>query len=293
MAKYWESEYLELMYYIMEKGVEKNDRTGVGTRSVFGENMRIDLSLGFPAITTKKLNFKSVLAELLWFLEGSTDERRLSEIQHGKSRDELVGVRSIWTDNADNQGKAKGYLNTDTYKELGKIYSHQWRHFGQDSNFSGVDQISEVINSIKNDPDSRRHLVSAWNPKELGDMALPPCHYTFQFYVANGKLSCMFNMRSTDVFLGLPYNIASYALLTHMIAQVCDLEVGFLHYVGGDVHIYKNHFKQVTEQMSRDPFAAPLLKINPSVKNIFDFKMEDFELVDYNFHPAIKAPMAV
>lgn len=293
-------QYHKLIKHILDHGITKSDRTGTGTISVFGTQLRFDLSAGFPLVTTKFVPFKSVLSELLWFLEGSTDERRLAEIYYGQQRNELIGKQTIWTANADKQGKDLGYLNSDQYKHLGPVYGRQWRLFGyQEGNTSlessGVDQIAQVIEQIKSNPDSRRHLVSAWNVSDLDRMALPPCHYAFQFYVSEGKLSCMFNMRSVDVFLGLPFNIASYALLTMMIAQVCDLELGELIFIGADTHIYLNHLEQVNELLSRDPnhYKLPTVVIDSSIKSIDDFRMEHFTLVDYQYYPAIKAPMAV
>ena len=293
-------QYHKLIKHILDHGITKSDRTGTGTISVFGTQLRFDLSAGFPLVTTKFVPFKSVLSELLWFLEGSTDERRLAEIYYGQQRNELIGKQTIWTANADKQGKDLGYLNSDQYKHLGPVYGRQWRLFGyQEGNTSlessGVDQIAQVIEQIKSNPDSRRHLVSAWNVSDLDRMALPPCHYAFQFYVSEGKLSCMFNMRSVDVFLGLPFDIASYALLTMMIAQVCDLELGELIFIGADTHIYLNHLEQVNELLSRDPnhYKLPTVVIDSSIKSIDDFRMEHFTLVNYKYYPAIKAPMAV
>ena len=231
--------------------------------------------------------FKSVVSELLWFLEGSTDERRLAEIHYGKDRSELIGKKTIWGANADNEATRLGLVNTPIYKPLGPVYGCQWR------NFNGVDQITNLIEGIKNNPDSRRHLVSAWNVSELNEMALPPCHYSFQMYVSNGKLSCLWNQRSVDSILGLPFNVASYALLTHMIAQVCDLEVGDLIFNGGDCHIYTNHVEGAKIQLGRTPMKAPKLWINPDVKNIFEFKMDDFKLENYHHHPKISFDMAV
>ena len=294
-------QYKDFLQYILDKGVEKGDRTGTGTISTFGYQMRFDLSEGFPLVTTKKMATKAVISELLWFLEGSTDERRLAEIHFGDNSENLIGKKTIWTANADAQGKSLGYTNTDTKKELGPVYGSQWRHctsfkwstvaekYGKRS----IDQIAQVIESIKNNPNSRRHIVSAWNVAEIDEMALPPCHTMFQFYVANGKLSCQLYQRSADAFLGVPFNIASYALLTMMIAQVCDLEVGDFVHTFGDAHIYSNHIEQVKTQLSRELFDFPTMKINKDVKSISDFKMSDFELVDYNSHEPIKAEMAV
>jgi thymidylate synthase len=247
----------------------KSDRTGTGTQSVFGYQMRYDLSEGFPLLTTKKVHLKSIIHELLWFIAGDTNIKYLKD----------NGV-SIWDEWADENG------------DLGPVYGHQWRSWPTPDGGT-IDQLANVINQIKNTPDSRRMIVSAWNVAEVEKMALPPCHSLFQFYVADGKLSCQLYQRSADVFLGVPFNIASYALLTMMIAQVCGLEAGdFVHTTGG-THIYTNHFEQVELQLSREPRALPKMKINPDVKSIFDFKYEDFELVDYDPHPRIPAPVAV
>lgn len=261
--------YLDLLKDIMEQGVQKEDRTGTGTLSVFGRQMRIDLSQGFPLLTTKKLHVKSIVHELLWFLSGSTNVQYL--------RDNGV---SIWDEWADEEGN------------LGRVYGSQWRTW-HGPNGQIIDQISSLITQIKNNPDSRRHLVSAWNVAEIQSMALPPCHYAFQFYVANGRLSCMFQMRSVDTFLGLPFNIASYALLTYMVAEQCDLEVGDLIWTGGDVHIYLNHIEQVKTQLSREPFPFPKIVIKRKPDSIFEYRFEDFEFVDYQSHPGIKAPIAI
>ena len=262
-------QYLALLQHISNNGTDKSDRTGTGTKSVFGYQMRFDLSEGFPLITTKKTHLKSIIYELLWFLKGDTNIKYLSE----------NGVR-IWDEWADENG------------DLGPVYGKQWRSWeGADGKV--VDQISDLIQQIKINPDSRRLIVSAWNVAELTEMKLMPCHCLFQFYVANGKLSCQLYQRSADVFLGVPFNIASYALLTMMIAQVCGLEPGEFIHSFGDVHLYKNHFEQAELQLSRKPFVLPQMKINPDVKNIFDFKFGDFELLNYESHPAIKAPVAV
>lgn len=261
--------YLELLKYIKENGTDKTDRTGTGTRSVFGYQMRFDLSQGFPLVTTKKLHLKSIIYELLWFLKGDTNIQYLKE----------NGV-SIWDEWADENG------------DLGPVYGAQWRSW-QGANNKVVDQITEVIDQIKKNPDSRRLIVSAWNVAEIPNMALAPCHALFQFYVADGRLSLQLYQRSADVFLGVPFNIASYALLLMMVAQVCDLEVGEYVHSFGDVHIYNNHFEQVEKQLSREPKSLPKMKLNPAIKDIFDFKFEDFTLEDYNHHPGIKAPVAV
>ena len=261
--------YLDLLQHIMDSGVDKPDRTGTGIRSVFGYQMRFDLSKGFPLVTTKKLHLRSIIHELLWFLKGDTSIAYLKE----------NGVR-IWDEWADENG------------DLGPVYGYQWRSW-PGPNGESIDQISKLIDGIKNNPNSRRHIVSAWNPAFVDQMALPPCHCLFQFYVADGKLSCQLYQRSADVFLGVPFNIASYAMLTMMIAQVCYLQPGEFVHTFGDVHIYSNHFDQVKEQLSREPRALPQMTINPDVKSIFDFKFEDFKIVDYNPHPHIKAPVAV
>lgn len=285
-------QYLQLLQHILDKGTLKEDRTGTGTTSVFGYQMRFDLSEGFPLVTTKKTHLKAIISELLWFIEGSTDERRLAEIHYGDKRENIIGKKTVWTANADAQGKDLGYTNTDTIKELGPVYGSQWRSWkGADG--KPHDQLTTVINQIKNNPDSRRIILNAWNVAEIENMALPPCHTFFQFYVANGKLSCQLYQRSADVFLGVPFNIASYSLLTMMIAQVCDLEVGDFVHTFGDAHIYSNHMEQVNLQLSRTPHKKPTMKINPDIKDINDFKMEDFELVDYVCDEPIKAEMAV
>jgi len=286
-----EGDYLDLLYTVLDTGeVRDQERTGVGTKSRFMAWLIFDLNRGFPLLTTKKVNFNAVASELLWFIEGSDDERRLAEIHYGKPREELVGKTTIWTANADAQGVALGYENTDTVKKLGPVYGVQWR------NWNGIDQLAKLIEQIKTNPQSRRHILSAWNVSDIDAMALPPCHTFSQFYVNNdGELSCNLYQRSADLFLGVPFNIASYALLTHMIAQVCDLKVGeFVHTIG-DAHIYMNHKNAIEEQLSRaeDIRLFPELKINPNVKNIDDFTMDDFEIVGYDPHPFIKAEMAV
>lgn len=285
-------QYLDLLQHILDNGVLKEDRTGTGTTSVFGYQMRFDLSEGFPLVTTKKTHLKAIISELLWFIEGSTDERRLAEIHFSDKAENLIGKKTVWTANADAQGKNLGYTNTDTVKELGPVYGCQWRSW-MGSDGKAIDQLSDLITQIKTNPDSRRLILSAWNVGELENMALPPCHTFFQFYVANGKLSCQLYQRSADVFLGVPFNIASYALLTMMIAQVCDLEVGDFVHTFGDAHIYSNHMDQVKLQLSRTPHKKPTMNINPDIKDINDFKMDDFELVDYVCDEPIKAVMAV
>ena len=262
-------QYLGLLQYILDNGVHKTDRTGTGTQSCFGYQMRFDLQKGFPLVTTKKLHLKSIIYELLWFLNGETNIKYLKD----------NGVR-IWDEWADKNG------------ELGPVYGKQWRSW-TGANGKTVDQISNVILQIKKNPDSRRLIVSAWNVAELPEMRLMPCHALFQFYVADGKLSCQLYQRSADAFLGVPFNIASYALLTMMMSQVCDLQPGEFIHTFGDVHIYNNHMDQVKLQLSRTTYPLPTMKLNPSVKNIFDFKFEDFTLENYQSHPAIKAPVAV
>jgi len=273
--------YLDALKFVLENGQERKDRTGTGTIGVFGMQQRYDLSKGFPAVTTKKLAFKACLGELLWFIEGSSDERRLAEITHGTRE----GATTIWTANAlSPYWKPKAKFEGD----LGRVYGVQWR------DFAGVDQLNELILGIKNDPYGRRHILTAWNPAELHEMALPPCHCFAQFYVtADGRLSCQMYQRSCDMFLGVPFNIASYSLLTHMIAQVCGLKAGEFVHVLGDAHIYLNHVEQVKEQLAREPLPLPTLWINPDVNSIDRFTMEDFRLDGYNCHPPIKAPMAV
>jgi thymidylate synthase len=262
-------QYLELCQHILDSGVEKGDRTGTGTKSVFGYQMRFNLQKGFPLLTTKKLHLKSIIHELLWFLKGDTNIKYLTD----------NGVR-IWNEWADEDG------------DLGPVYGKQWRSWGAPDG-STIDQITNVVEEIKKNPDSRRLIVNAWNVGELDKMALTPCHCLFQFYVSDGKLSCQLYQRSADVFLGVPFNIASYALLTMMVAQVCDLEPGEFIHSFGDTHIYLNHLDQVNLQLSREPRTLPKMKINPEVKSIFDFTFEDFELVDYNPHPHIKGAVSV
>jgi len=261
--------YLDLLQRILDEGVHKGDRTGTGTRSVFGHQMRFDLSQGFPLVTTKKLHLKSIVHELLWFLAGDTNIATLN----------AVGV-SIWNEWADENG------------DLGPVYGHQWRSWAAPDGRT-IDQISWLVNEIRRNPDSRRLIVSAWNPADIDRMALPPCHCLFQFYVADGKLSCQLYQRSADVFLGVPFNIASYALLTMMMAQVTDLEPGDFIHSFGDVHLYNNHFDQAREQLSRAPRALPVMRINPEVRSIFDFVYDDFTLENYDPHPHIKAEVAV
>lgn len=285
-------QYKEFLENILKYGTRKEDRTGTGTISLFGPQMEFNLRDGFPIVTTKKLFLKGVIAELLWFLEGSTDERRLAEIQYGKNRRELKDKTTIWTANADMQGKALGYRNDDLVKELGPIYGYSWRNWeGNDGKIH--DQIKNVIESIKSNPDSRRHIVSAWNVPKLNEMSLPSCHTMFQFYVSDDYLDCKLYQRSADAFLGVPYNITSYSLLLMMIAQVTGLKPRRFIHTFGDAHIYLNHIEQVKEQLNKDCYSLPKMVINPDIKNIDDFKMEDFELVNYKSHETIKAPMAV
>jgi len=261
--------YLDLLRHVLDDGVEKSDRTGTGTLSVFGHQMRFDLRAGFPLLTTKKLHLRSIVHELLWFLSGSTNVAYLRE--HGVT---------IWDEWADEQG------------ELGPVYGFQWRSWPAHDGGT-IDQIARVVESIRSQPDSRRHLVSAWNPSDLERMALPPCHALFQFYVARGALSCQLYQRSADVFLGVPFNIASYALLTAMMAQVCELEPGEFVHTFGDVHLDLNHLEQARLQLAREPRPLPTLRLNPAVRSIFDFRFEDVEIAGYDPHPAIKAPIAV
>lgn len=274
-------QYHNLLIDILENGELRQDRTNTGTISVFGRQLRFDLTKGFPAITTKKLAWKSVVSELLWFLEGSGDERRLAEILYGTRDDSR---KTIWTGNATaDYWTPKAKFSGD----LGKVYGVQWR------DWRGVDQIARLIDGLKNDPNGRRHILTAWNVDELDQMALPPCHVLAQFYISNGKLSCHMYQRSCDVYLGIPFNIASYALLTHMIARVCELEAGELIISTGDTHVYLNHIEQVKEQLSREPYPLPTLWLNPNIKDINDFRMENIDLEGYKSHPALPAPMAV
>lgn len=262
-------QYLDLMRHVRDHGIDKDDRTGTGTRSVFAYQMRFDLSEGFPLVTTKKCHLRSIIHELLWFLQGDTNIKYLQD----------NGVR-IWDEWADENG------------DLGPVYGYQWRNWPA-PNGESIDQISKLVQMIKTNPDSRRLIVSAWNPALVDQMALPPCHALFQFYVANGKLSCQLYQRSADIFLGVPFNIASYALLTMMLAQVCGLQPGEFVWTGGDCHLYSNHMEQVAEQLTREPFPLPTMKINPEIDDIFAFRFEDFELCDYQAHPHIKAAVAV
>lgn len=279
------NKYLKLLRHIKENGTFKGDRTGTGTYSVFAYQMRFNLAEGFPLLTTKKVHLKSIIHELLWFLSGDTNVKYL--------QDNGVKIWDEWStkEQCHKLGRREG--------DLGPVYGHQWRNFGAEKYFegyvegSGVDQISNLIRDIKSNPNSRRLIVTGWNPKEADKVALPPCHTLFQFYVANGKLSCQLYQRSADVFLGVPFNIASYALLTMMIAQVCNLELGEFVWTGGDCHIYSNHLEQVELQLSRNHFPLPTMEINKDVKSIFDFKYEDFTLCNYQSHLPIKAPVAI
>jgi len=289
MSNWEEDEYLDLLHTVMTTGEKRDqERTGTGTRSVFFCHLNFDLEAGYPLLTTKKVNFKAIASELLWFLEGSDDERRLAEILYGKERKDLVGKNTIWTANADTQGVKLGYQNDYLVKKLGPVYGVQWRNFG------GVDQITELVNNIKTNPQSRRHLLSAWNVGEIDKMALPPCHTFSQFYVTNDKrLNCTMYQRSADLFLGVPFNIASYSLLVYMIAHVTGLRPGSYNHVFGDAHIYEDHFDAVKEQLGRTSKKFPKLHLNKDVKNIDDFTMEDFELIGYDPDPFIKASMSV
>ena len=284
-----EDEYLDLLHTVMNTGEKRDqERTGTGTRSTFFCHLNFDLEAGYPLLTTKKVNFKAIASELLWFLEGSDDERRLAEILYGKDREDLVGKNTIWTANADTQGVNLGYQNDYLVKKLGPVYGVQWRNFG------GVDQITELVNNIKTNPQSRRHLLSAWNVGEIDKMALPPCHTFSQFYVTNDKrLNCTMYQRSADLFLGVPFNIASYSLLVYMIAHVTGLTPGLYNHVFGDAHIYEDHFDAVKEQLQRTSKKFPKLKIRRPIKVIDDFTMEDFEVIGYDPDPFIKASMSV
>jgi thymidylate synthase len=308
-------QYLDALQHILDNGVDKEDRTGIGTKSVFGYQMRFDLSQGFPATTTKRLAFKAVTSELLWMIEGSGNERRLAEILHGSKID---GKKTIWTANAEAEyWKPRGLGDGD----LGRVYGVQWRHWRRADGLCNcqeclrwgcyctdpnglctclceqcnteIDQLAVLIEDIKTNPSSRRHILTAWNPAELDQMALPPCHMTAQFYVADNKLSCQLYQRSCDMFLGVPFNIASYSLLTHMIAQICGLDVSDFVWTGGDCHIYNNHFDAVNEQLHRKPEALPQLSLNANIDNIDNFRMIDITLLNYNPQPTITAPMAV
>tara|TARA_B100001057_G_scaffold116927_1_gene115510 strand:- start:17096 stop:17959 length:864 start_codon:yes stop_codon:yes gene_type:complete len=284
--------YIDLLRLILEKGHEKDDRTNIGTISSFGHQLEFDLEEGFPAVTTKSLAWKGVVSELLWFLEGSDDERRLAEIRFQKNREELTDLNkfsTIWTDNAENQGKALGYDNNQTKKILGPVYGVQWR------NWTGIDQIQDLLTNIKENPNSRRHILSAWNVGELDKMALPPCHVMSQFHINGKEISCHMYQRSADMFLGVPFNIASYALLLSIFAKILGLKPRRFIHSFGDAHIYKNSIEQVKEQISRSPKPLPTLKI-PNIKSLDDLKkygVNDFILDGYEHHPPIKAKMAI
>ncbi|MEK6947263.1 MAG: thymidylate synthase [Nanoarchaeota archaeon] len=279
-------QYLDALEYVLNNGTDRKDRTGVGTRAVFGMQLRFNMEKGFPAMTTKKLPWKSVASELLWFIEGSGDERRLAEILHGTRDKEKT---TIWTANANaDYWKPKAKFEGD----LGRVYGVQWRKW-KSPDGKEIDQLANAIKLIQENPTSRRIIVSAWNPGELSQMALPPCHAFFQLFVADGKLSLQMYQRSCDMFLGVPFNIASYSLLLHMMAQATNLKAGEFVHTLGDAHIYHNHFEQVKEQLARKPFPLPKLFLNPEIKDIGNFKMEDIKLEDYESHPPIKAPMAV
>lgn len=278
-------QYLNLLHLVLEQGGQKSDRTGTGTVSVFGHQMRFDLNQGFPIVTTKRVHFRSVAIELLWFLRGDTNVQYL--------QDNKVSIWNEWStaEQTSRFGRPAG--------ELGPVYGHQWRNFGATKNTDGsynndgFDQLAWLINEIKTNPDSRRLIVSGWNPTEANQVALPPCHTLFQFFVQNGKLSCQLYQRSADIFLGVPFNIASYALLTHMVAQVCGLGLGDFIWTGGDCHLYSNHIEQAELQLSREPLPLPKLWLNPAIDNLFDFSFDDMELIDYQHHAAIKADVAV
>lgn len=271
--------YLDLLKKIMDEGTDRPDRTGVGSRAIFGQSMRFNMKDGFPAITTKKLAFETMKAELLWFLSGSSDNKKLQE----------MGCH-IWDGNANaDYWKPKAKFEGD----LGRVYGVQWRSWKSAYSDIPIDQITNVINQLKNNPQDRRMIVTAWNPAELDMMALPPCHMFFQFFSVDNKLSLLMYQRSCDTFLGVPFNIASYSLLLHMVAQVVGMEPWEFVHILGDTHIYLNHFEQVKEQLAREPYPLPKIWLNPEIKNIFDFKMEDIKLIDYKYHPTIKAPMAV
>ena len=286
-------QYIKALEYILEKGKDREDRTGIGTKGVFGYQMRFDLKGGFPAVTTKKLAWKSVVSELLWFLEGSTDERRLAEIHFGEDRKNLIEKKTIWTANANKQGRELGYENTDTIKELGPVYGKQWRSWGKKE--GGVDQIKKIIEELSSNPNSRRHIVSAWNVEKVHEMALPPCHTMFQFHIQDKELSCQLYQRSADMFLGVPFNIASYSLLVCILSEILNLKPGEFIWTGGDCHIYNNHHDQVREQIKRRPAKATKLEIPKlsSIDDVLKSNTGDYKLIGYNPMKSIKAPMAV
>ena len=292
MPNYEEDEYLDLLHHTLEKGETRgNERTGVGTRSIFMTTNRYNLSNGFPLLTTKRVPFKSVLSELLWFLEGSMNERRLAEIHYGKPKEELIGKTTIWTANADAQGKALGHYNSDTNKDLGPVYGVQWR------NFNGIDQINQLVQGLKNNPQSRRHILNSWNVSDLDKMALPPCHILYQLYthVKNGQryLSAKMYQRSADSFLGVPFNISSYAILTHIIANITGMKTDRLVFTYGDYHIYNNHIDQVKKQLLRTPRPFPKISFVRNINEITEVTQDDFIITGYNPHNKIYAPMAV
>ena len=286
-------QYIQALEHILENGKQRDDRTGIGTRGVFGYQMRFNLRDGFPAVTTKKLAWKSVVSELLWFLEGSTDERRLAEIHFGKTRKEVTDKKTIWTANANKQGVELGHANNDTQKELGPVYGKQWRSWGKD--VGGEDQIRKIISDLKTNPNSRRHIVSAWNVDKLEEMALPPCHTMFQFHIQDKELSCHLYQRSADMFLGVPFNIASYSLLVYIFSEILNLTPGDFIWTGGDCHIYNNHLEQVREQVKREPLQAPKIQIPKlrSIEDVLSSTPKDYRLIDYSPMESIKAPMAV
>ena len=284
--------YIDLLKHILENGDRREDRTNTGTISSFGHQLSFDLSEGFPAVTTKSLAWKGVVSELLWFLEGSSDERRLAEIRFNKKREELTDLRkfsTIWTDNADSQGRDLGYENTEVKKELGPVYGVQWREW------DGKDQIKDLLEGLKNNPDSRRHILSAWNVGKIEQMALPPCHVMSQFYVNNGTISCHMYQRSADMFLGVPFNIASYALLLSIFGKILGLKPKKFVHSFGDAHIYMNSIDQVREQISREPYDAPTLVLPElqTIEELSSYTIDDFQLRDYRHHKAIKAKMAI
>ena len=286
-------QYIQALEHILKNGKQRDDRTGIGTRGVFGYQMRFNLRDGFPAVTTKKLAWKSVVSELLWFLEGSTDERRLAEIHFGKTRKEVVDKKTIWTANANKQGVELGHANNDTQKELGPVDGKQWRSWGKD--VGGEDQIRKIISDLKTNPNSRRHIVSAWNVDKLEEMALPPCHTMFQFHIQDKELSCHLYQRSADMFLGVPFNIASYSLLVYIFSEILNLTPGDFIWTGGDCHIYNNHLEQVREQVKREPLQAPKIQIPKlrSIEDVLSSTPKDYRLIDYSPMESIKAPMAV
>ena len=286
-------QYIQALEHILENGKQRGDRTGIGTKGVFGYQMRFNLRNSFPAVTTKKLAWKSVVSELLWFLEGSTDERRLAEIHFGKTRKEVIDKKTIWTANANKQGVELGHTNNETQKELGPVYGKQWRSWGKD--VGGEDQIRKIISDLKTNPNSRRHIVSAWNVDKLEEMALPPCHTMFQFHIQDKELSCHLYQRSADMFLGVPFNIASYSLLVYIFSEILNLTPGDFIWTGGDCHIYNNHLEQVREQVKREPLQAPKIQIPKlrSIEDVLSSTPKDYRLTDYSPMESIKAPMAV